>query len=190
MHFRTLAFAAALSAAPLLAGCGPAWIVHSQAAPDPFLGQKSFAVLPIDYAGLQVGAKSEQDYLSGKTPDQQESFRNDKEALNGEFLHTLQEHSEQLGIQVVPATGPQSAPFLIKPSVQWIEPGYNVVVSSHPSEVQMVVRITTPDGKVLDEVGMRSKSTDYASGSRLRTDGAHLGKIMAAYLQSRVAPGA
>jgi hypothetical protein len=190
MNRRTFLAACTLAAASsLLAGCGPNWIIHSQAAPDPFLNQKAFAVLPIDFAGLQIGDKSEAEYLSGKTADQQVSFNTDKAALNAEYLRELAQVADEAGIRVVPATGPDSAPFLIHPFVGWIEPGYNVVVRSMPSEVRMLVRITAPDGRVLDEIALKSNSSDYASGSRLRRDGGHLGKTTAEYLKTRVAPG-
>jgi len=177
------------AASTVLTGCGPRWIVHTQAAPDPFLNQKAFAVLPVDFTGLQIGEKSEQEYLAGKNPDQQESFKADKAALNGEYLRELSDHADKIGVRVVPATGPDSAPFLIKPYVAWIEPGYYAVVSARPSEVRMLVRITSPDGRVLDEIAVKSNSSGYASGQRLRNDGNALGRITAAYLKTRVAPG-
>jgi hypothetical protein len=187
MTLRSLLFAAALLlTAPLLAGCGPSWIIHTQAAPDPFLNQRAFAVLPIDFTGLEVGEKSEQEYLAGKNPDQQESFKTDKLALNEEYLQAISRRADEAGIRVVPATGPSSAPFLIRPSVAWLEPGYYVGVAAKASEVRMLVRITTPDGRVLDEIAIHSHSGGYASGTRLRNDGHQLGKISADYLKARV----
>jgi hypothetical protein len=190
MNRRTLLSAIVVTAASTaLAGCGPSWLIHLQATPDPFVNQKAFAVLPIDYAGLTIGDKPEPEYLAGKTPDQQESFKTDKAALNEEFLRELSQHADEQGVHVVPATGPDSAPFLIHPSVAWLEPGYYVGVASRPSEVRMLVRITTPDGKVLDEIAIKSNSRGFASGTRLRNDGNVLGRIAAAYLKTRVAPG-
>jgi hypothetical protein len=187
--FTVLLVATALST--VLAGCGggPQWIVHSQATPDPFLNQKSFAVLPIDYTGYMVGGKTEADYLSEKKPDQQDSYQADKAAINDVFTGVLQAKSSAAGIQIVPGTGPQSAPFQIRPTITWLEPGYYAGVSAAPAELKMVLRVTSPDGKVLDEVELDQKGKGLATGLRLRTAAQKLGEAAGAYITSRAVPG-
>jgi hypothetical protein len=201
MNRRTLIGLTVLAFGALAMGCAPAWHVVVQAQPDPFLGQRRFAVLPIDYAGLRVGDKPEPVYLSEKDSKQQASFAEDKAALNEKFLEELRATARGAGIEVVPATGPNDAPFLIRPSVAFIEPGFYVGVASAPSQVEMTVRITTPDGKVLDEIalahGTDSRSgfsvggisLNPSSGGRLRKDGEALGTIVGHYLKARVTGG-
>src|SRR4051812_22531117 len=87
-------------------GCGPAWRVVTEAVPDPFYGQRKFAVLPIDYTGLRVGTKSEADYLAGKDDKQQESFAGDKDGINDEFTKVLISSAHDQGIEITLATGP------------------------------------------------------------------------------------
>jgi hypothetical protein len=199
MNRRSFVGIGALVVGAMMVGCGPPWQVIVQAAPDPFMGQRRFSVLPIDYAGLMIGRKPEPVYLSEKDPKQQASFAEDKAALNERFLETLQGISRETGIDVVPATGPGDAPFQIRPTVSFIEPGFYGGVVSMPSMVHMTVRIVTPDGKVLDEIALAHGTSPGsgvaiggvsipaypASGARLRKDGEELGHIVAKYLKAR-----
>jgi len=199
MNRRSLLSSLVVAAA--LLGCAPTWHVVVQAAPDPFLGQKKFSVLPINFGGLHVGGKTEEQYLSEKTEKQRASFAEDKAAFNEKFTSELLAHGRDAGVEIALATGPGDAPFMIQPSVGFLEPGFYVGVASAPSRVEMSVKITTPDGKVLDEIllehGTDSRSgfsvggisLNPSSGGRLRKDGEALGKIIAKYVQTRVAPG-
>ncbi len=183
----------ALVASSVLIGCGPPWAIVVQTAPNPFFGQRSFAVQPIDYTGLLVGAKPEPLYLAGKDGGQQASFQEDKAALNDKFLARLIADTGAAGIRVVPATGPADAPFTIRPAVHFIEPGFYAYVAAMPSRVQMSLRIVAPDGRILDEINLvhatGASMVTAASGSRLRSDGEALGAIVARYLRARVGLG-
>ncbi|MEZ4300091.1 MAG: hypothetical protein R3B70_34405 [Polyangiaceae bacterium] len=187
-HFFVLA--AALSAAPLLAGCGPRWIVLTQATPNPLLNQNKFGMMPTDYTGLIVGEKSEADYLASKDEETRASWAGDKQGIDNEFNKTLTEGAASAGITIVKATGPADAPFMIRPKVEFIEGGIYTYVYNKPSEVRMKVQITTPDGKVIDEIAIKhgtpASLTNPAVGNRLRDDGEALGAIMAQYLKVRV----
>lgn len=187
-HFFVLA--AALAAAPLLAGCGPKWIVLTQATPNPLLNQNKFGMMPIDYTGLIVGEKSEADYLASKDEESRASWAGDKAGIDNEFNRVLTEKAAESGINVVKATGPGDAPFMIRPKVEFIEGGIYTYVYNKPSEVRMKVQITTPDGKVIDEIAIKHSTpasiTNPAIGNRLRDDGEALGATMAQYLKVRV----
>jgi hypothetical protein len=176
-----------------LLGCVPAWHVVVQAMPNPLQGQRRFAVLPIDYAALNIGLKTEAQYLSEKDSKQQASFQEDKAGLNEKFLERLRAVAREGGIDVVPATGPADAPFLIRPSIPFIEPGFYAAVAAMPSKVEMNLKITTPDGRVLDEItimhGTQSGMFNPASGQRLRSDGEGLGTVAGKYLLFRTGAG-
>jgi hypothetical protein len=187
MHRQTIAsFAAVAALSSLLAGCAPEWVVHAQAAPDPFLNQRSFAVLPVDFTGYLVGGKTEAEYLSAKEPDTQSSFQADKASINEFFTEVLTAKASHAGLQIVKATGPQSAPFQIRPSLVWLEPGYYVGVSARPAELKMIVRLTDANGTVLDEIEEHETAGGMATGERLRRAAEKLGDTAAAYLMSRV----
>src|SRR5262249_47788271 len=93
------------------------------------------------------------------------------------------------GIEVVPTTDPTGAEFVIRPSVQWLEPGYYIVISSGASQVKMTVQITSGDGTVLDEIllehGTSGALTTPAIGTRLRQDAEGLGRKLGRYLVYR-----
>jgi hypothetical protein len=186
-----LALTVALFALALL-GCGPRWVVVLQTTPNPLVNQSKFSVLPIDFTGLEIGEKPEGLYLSEKSPEQRESFEGDKVGMNEEFTKALMSKARELGLDVVLATGPNDAPFQIRPSVAWIEPGYFIGIMGAPSQVRMKLRIMTPDGRVLDEIGMKhltgASVLTAASGSRFRKDGEGLGEWTARYLGTRVHP--
>ncbi len=202
MHRRSF-LALGTLALPLTACAGEPWHVVVLSAPNLLFGQRRLAVAPIEYAGLMIGRKPEPVYLAGKDTQQQLSFQEDKAALNQNFLANLLGASREFGIEVVPATGPADAPFLIKPAVGFIEPGFYGGIVHEPSEVRMDVKIITPDGRLVDEielthgtspasgfkVGGISMPSNPSSGGRLRKDGEALGRILAEYLQARVNGG-
>lgn len=183
-------FAAALAAAPLLVGCGPKWIVLTQASPNPLQGQNKFGMMPVDYTGLIVGEKSEAEYLASKDEETRGKWSGDKAAIDTEFNKVLTEQAGAAGINIVKATGPGDAPFMIRPHVEFIEPGFYTYVINKASQVRMKVQITTPDGKVIDEIAIKhgtpASLTNPAVGNRLRDDGEALGAITASYLRVRV----
>ncbi|AUX39370.1 hypothetical protein SOCE26_007590 [Sorangium cellulosum] len=201
MHRRSF-LAAAVVGVAALAGCGPRWRVITQANPDPFVGQRHFAVMPVDYTGLLVGGKPESVYLDDKDQQGQISFFGDKAAIGEEFAKALIEGAKEEGIEVEATPGPMSAPFLIRPYIGYLEPGYYAVVSSAPSELRLTLRITAPDGRVLDEVQLSSRtqppnpstmlglaeSEKLSSGGRWRADARVVGALAADYLASRVDP--
>lgn len=173
----------------LLTGCGKPWMVVSQAVPSPFSPAIPFAVTPVDFSGLQVGGKSEASYLSEKDEDQRASFAADKVAMNEEFTRALLDEARARGIQVVLATSANSAPFIIRPHIGWLEPGYYIGIASAPSEVSLNLVITTPNGLRIDEIEARHQTSsgmfNPASGTRLRSDASALGAIVAQYIDER-----
>jgi len=188
---RRLALTALVMAVSMpLVGCGPPWKIMHATEPNPFVNQRTFAVVPVDFAGLEVGEKPEAEYLAEKDAETRQNWQGDKLGINEEFAKRLIEEANENGIRVVLATGPGAAPFIIRSSVRWVEPGFYVGVASGASEVQMTVQITTPDGRILDEIKIKHRtggSVVHAStGQRLRADGGGLGEITAEYLQKRV----
>src|SRR4051794_27646085 len=124
MNRRSL-LAVGLAAVALAAtGCAPAWGVVTQATPDPFAGQAKFVLAPIDFTGLRVGEKAEADYLSDKDDKQRKSFADDKAGINEAFAKAIIERAHDSGIQIDLATGPEDGPFVIRPTVQSVEPGF------------------------------------------------------------------
>jgi len=185
----------------VFAGCAPKWTVIQQASPNPFVGKAGdFQVLPIDYSELKVGEKSEEQYLAEKDEGQRASFAGDKQAVDERFQAELRSTAQEEGITVGAAAG-QNKGFLIKPKVEFFEPGFYAVVASAPSEIRMRITIEGPDGKVLDiieivhqtdskssGVSIGGISTNPSSGGRLREDAEWIGEALAEYITTRVKP--
>ena len=192
MYRRSLLALTVVLFALALIGCGPPWVVVMQTTPNPFVNAPKFSVLPTDFTGLTIGEKPEAVYLSEKDAGQRDSFQGDKAGINEEFVGALIKQAREAGIEVVLGTGPADAPFVIHPSIQWVEPGYFAGVMGAPSQTRMKLQITAPDGRVLDEIQMKhltGASFIYASsGGRLRKDGQGLGEWTAKYLKTRVHP--
>jgi hypothetical protein len=193
MNRRSLLVVAMIALGSTLVGCGPRWGIVAQAAPNPFMGQKKFAVLPIDYAGLRIGNKTEADYVANKGDKQADSFQEDKVGINDEFAKALTSRAADEGVEIVLATGPASAPFAIHPSVSFLEPGFYAYVASRPSQVSMTVQITSPEGKVLDEITttqvIGADITNPSIGGRYRSAGKALGAALGKYLKLRTGAG-
>jgi hypothetical protein len=157
------------------------WTVRTEAAPDPFVGQRAFTVAPTDLTGLRVGEKSEGEYLSAKTTDQQASWAADKRALDAEFRATLATEAADGGI----LTTGEGAPFVLHPMIYSIEPGYYAGVVAGPCIVKMAVQVSGTDGKVLDEILVDTNAAAFDTHTRMTRAGVWLGKSVARYLKAR-----
>ena len=140
---------------------------------------------PIDFAGLRVGDKEEGAYLAEKDAEFRGNWGQDKGAVNAKFLESLTEAAAEEGIKVVPATGPNAAPYLIHVRVGWIEPGFYVGVASGPGQVKYEVQITTPDGRPIDAIMVHPAAGGFSTTQRLSACGQMGGKIVAKYLAER-----
>lgn len=173
----------------VMMACSPGYKIVKQATPNPFLGAKTFVVLPVDFTGLNVGGNSEEEHLAKKEDKQAESFQADKDGLSQLFINELKSDAASEGIGIQAAAG-EVATFIIKPMVSFIEPGWYAGIMASPSKVQMTVKITDKDGNELDEIfiehGTQSGITNPASGQRLRSDGEAIGGITASYIITRV----
>lgn len=171
-----------------LVGCGggPQWRAVMQSNPNQLAGQKQFTVAPLDFAGLTVGQKSEADYLSAKEDEAKKGWVESKAGLEDEFIKSLRAGAVTSGVQM--SVGAAGAPFILKPKVDFIEPGFYAFVASKPSQVKMTVKIVSADGKDVEEFVIEHAAGGASNSSRLRADGAALGEYAANYVASRVSP--
>ncbi|KYF68758.1 hypothetical protein BE15_43850 [Sorangium cellulosum] len=194
--------AATLVGAAALAGCAPRWRVVTQANPDPFVGQRYFALLPIDFVNLRIVDEPEDRYLASKDKEEHRRFVSDKASIDEQFAKELIAGARDHGIEVAQVSDPTSGPFVLRPYVSYMNPGFFAVVSSSPSQIILTLRITTLDGKVLDEVELSSRTASpnpktslsradedkLTSGGRWREDARIIGEAASSYLASRVSP--
>ena len=179
-------------------GCAPPWTVIKQAEPNPFIGKNDFVVLPVEYEGLMVGTKTEEEYLAEKKDKKVELFERDKGDVEDLFTTNLQAEAKDDGITV--KSGGEVTGYAIRPLVKMMEPGFFAAVVSKPSQIIMRVRIEDKDGKVLDEIEIEHETTtktiggglvkipvgDVSANDRWRSDAKALGKYAALYLIHRV----
>ncbi|WP_437734804.1 hypothetical protein [Sorangium sp. So ce1335] len=202
MHRRSLIAATLVAFTAALAGCAPRWRVVTQASPDTFVGQRYFGLMPIDFVDLRVGDLPEDMYLARKDSDEHRQFVSDKASVDEEFAKTLIETAKDHGIDVAQVSDPRSAPYVLRPYVSYMNPGFYAVASSSPSQIILTLRITTSDGKVLDEVQLSSRTASpnpstslsradadkLKPGGRWREDARIIGETVSSYLASRVSP--
>jgi sugar phosphate isomerase/epimerase len=152
------------------------------------VGKNGFAVMPIDFTGVRVGEKDEAGYLADKDADTQKAWNEDKASMNQKFSEELIEEAAEEGVTVV--VGPGQQPFVVWPKVTWMEPGFFTGFVNAPSEVDLTLKITSPDGAAIDEIHIHveyaASMYDPAIGGRLRNCAAALGDITADYLAARV----
>jgi hypothetical protein len=83
-------------------------------------------------------------------------------------------------------------PFVIKPHITFMEPGYYAWITKSSSVITMAVQITDSRGKLLDEIEITyawgASMVDAASGTRYRKISDQLGRIVAQYLDHRTNP--
>ena len=184
---RSFLAAVVLAVVAFVCGCGPRWAVIHEATPDPFVNQPSFAVEPVHFEGMMVGDKSEADYQSGKSPEQQQSWQADKQGMTAAFQQGLVDHAAPIAINGVP---PAANQFVIRPIVTFVEPGFYAAIARGDTSVNMTLQLVGPDGRTIyDEITMSSRisatMTNPSSGGRMRDAALDLGAVTAKYIKKR-----
>jgi hypothetical protein len=190
VHRRHALWILMLCLAPLLAACGHPWKTARQAMPNPFYGQARFGIVPIAFHALQVGKKSESDWMAEKDAEQQQSWQEDKSAMNEEFTEALVARASSEDVIVVRAATAADAPFFVRASVTFYEPGVFTGVFNMDTLLKATVQLTDPAGRVLDEFSIEATSPaslfNPSTGGRARDAASQLGKLAAMYIIHRV----
>lgn len=188
MNRRAIVYSLVVAAVTATLGCGPPWQVVKQAAPNPFLGKKAFGALPMDYTGMEIGGKTEAEYVADKDADSRQKWEGDKGAIAGNYVGQLIGKASEAGIQVTPGPGE----FIVKPRTVFVEPGIYTAIYNKASQLRVNVQVTDAQGAVLDEFIVKSATAadfgNISSGQRLRKDAENVGRYSGMYLQSRVSP--
>ena len=83
-------------------------------------------------------------------------------------------------------------PFVIKPNIDFMEPGYYAWIAKSPSTITVNIQISDSAGRLLDEIEITQSWSasviDAASGTRYRKLADVLGRVTAEYLSHRTAP--
>lgn len=170
-----------------LVGCGPRWVIHQQATPNPLNGQRKFNLEGMHWENLRIGGKDEAGYLAEKDEKQRASFQEDKAAFQERFIAGLTNRAQ--GIGLVPAPPGEQGLYTLRPSVTFFEPGFYAYAAARDSEVDITVQVVAQDGKLIDEITIHSRvaatMTSPASGGRMRTAGEDVGNVTGKYMLLR-----
>jgi hypothetical protein len=178
------ALALALAAAPLL-GCAPPVIVLSQASAGPLTNQTRFGLMPVDYAGVVL----ESEEPAEMSPLALAAWAKGEAAIAFDLSSHLVERARANGLALVQVAAPGDAPFLVWPRVTYIDRG----TGSH-SDLRVRVRITSADGRLVDEIAVRHTTPDDAHfptpTTRLLEDSRVIAALVADHLARRARPAA
>ena len=165
-----------------LVGCAAPWQVVKQADPNPMLGKRKFGLAPINFRGLRVGEKTEQDYLAKKSDETRAKWVGDKHRMNRNFRESLIAEASEAGIEIERGG---ASDFTLVPRVRWLEPGWNVGVAQKRSKVRMTLAIMDSDGNVVDTIKLKHRTEGYTTRGRLEDDAEALGEMAADYVKLR-----
>lgn len=186
---RVAATLALASCAALASACGPPWQVVSQASPSPFRERSSFSIAKPEFVTLGVGESSERGYLDGKDADARAEWARAKSSLVDAYTKGLEDRAKQVGVDV---HGAKDA-FVVVTAIKWIQPGFYSPTAATASRVKVTVNVSASDGTLLDAIeiehGTAASAGHDSVKSRLESDGAELGAIVAEYLRQRARPG-
>ncbi len=180
MHRRWIPKAAAAATCVLTVACGAPYVVVHEASPNPFLGQREFAVLPVDYGELR---------LSGAAlgPEAMQRLAADEASVNDAFQSSLRNVADDAGIDVLDPPEAAGA-YVLRPSVRVMAPGAPTPSGGFSSQLQISLAITDTRGFVLDQIVFSHASDSMPIGggkSGLRADADALGESVALYLRDR-----
>jgi hypothetical protein len=172
-------------------GCADPWTVMHEARPAPYSKSANLVLEPVTFDDLKIGKLSEQAYLAKKDESTQQSFEGDKVGMVTQFNRGFD--AERGGLPVIPAGIPGSNPFVIKPHITFIEPGfYTGTLISESTEVRASVEIFDARGDLVDEIALATKVSplgnpeNAASGTRERQAAEEIGRDTALYLKKRL----
>ncbi len=176
MHRRWIRAAGVTVACLSTVACGAPYVVVHEASPNPFLGQREFAVLPVDYSELRFQGPVDTQRLAA-----------DEASVNDAFQSSLRNVADDAGIDVLDPPEASGA-FVLRPSVHVMVPGVPTASGDGPSRIELSMAITDPRGFVLDQI-VFSHWTDAqvhdGGDARLRADADALGEAVALYLRDR-----
>jgi len=187
MKRQTLLLAALAALVALVAGCRPPYLIVRQAMPNPFLRAQNFSVEPIHFEGMLVGNETEESWMARKTPEQQASYQQDRQAMVDGFVERVASRSPSMNIIAGPPPTPDT--FIVRPHMVFLEPGFFAYFVNRATRVRMNVQLLSQQGQVLDEFivedAVAANIYNPSTGGRMRTAAVHLANYVARYLRDR-----
>ncbi len=173
-----------------LMGCARPWRVLQQSPDNPLVGAGELSVEPLRFDAMRVGDDTEAVYVAGLDDEHKKTWAEDKKAMSDRFFEALRDEAAASGLKIVPTK--ETAKYVLRGHVRFIEPGFYAYVAAQPSETRMVVTVHLPDGEVVDEIEVVNQTNatiaNAAVSNRIRKDAEKIGKAVGKYLRGRVQP--
>lgn len=197
MNRRQFSLLAVLFAALALVACAPPYTVIRQAIPNPFVAMRSYSVEPIHFESLQISNVPEAQWMAGRSPESQNSYMVDRQAMVERFVERMTRRNPGLEIIAGPPPSPQT--FIIRPILEFMEPT-RVRVTYNGRNMQthietfarMRVQILNQAGQVMDEFIIMTtveqslfNPITFALGGRFRVAADRLSDLTTRYLRDR-----
>ena len=146
--------------------CGGPITVIKRPAAKAISGHKTIGFGKVTYKDLTVGEKSEQAYLSGKKSGSSDKWNKNKETWKKDFSGILALQLKANGVQL---KGPGSQ-INFKVNIEFIEPGYNIGISSKPAVIRARVQVFDKKSKEkpLYIFTVKTSAGGYTTGGRIR----------------------
>ncbi len=171
------------------------WTVVKQANPNPFVGQKKFVLEEPSFDGLMVDTRTEADFKSGRSSEENGRWDADKKRVVEAFVAALRDDTHDLEW----ASEPGDA-VLVRTHITNMHGGISAGIVSTAAHVAMTVQLLKGN-EVLDEIvtaGEYSQNESihvggvatggYSGSDRLGKAADKLGGYVASYLASRTSP--
>jgi len=161
----------------LLAGCAP-YSVLRQAEPNPFAGEPSFALLPVDWSTVIIDGDVESVW-ERYDADTRREWPGMKESSSALFARAFTDSASPAQVRPVPALSPQG--FTAKCIVHELKTG-----GFKPLELTVRLQLLDPTGAVVDEAQATGKGKAMRGMQIMINEAAvHAGDALGQYLRNR-----
>lgn len=168
-----------LAFALFVGGCVKPWVVVSQANPNPMAATSRFSVTKLTFDDLRVGTKSDKEYAEEKESKTSDAWQGDKVEMAEAFATAFTDAQ-------APLQAGDGGDFVVKVNCAYIEPGFYAYVANAPADVRIRAKVFTKAGVLVDEIELRTSSSDMAKRTRLRNAARSAGAGLAKYLHERL----
>jgi hypothetical protein len=168
------------AAALVLAGCSP-YKVLRQASPNPFAGETSFAVLPVEWNGIIVDGDAESVWERYDV-DTRREWPGYKASATELFARAFYDASSPTQLRPVPT--PSTQGFTVKCVVHELKTG-----GLKPLELTVRLQLIDGNGAVVDEAETTAKGKAMRGMQIMLNEAAvHAGDALGQYLRKRAKP--
>jgi hypothetical protein len=156
-----------------------------------------------NYDGMTIGKLAEEEYVTKKTNEYNqkkpgsgdswsEKWKSDRETrYQPKFEDLLNKYLKEVGVSASPDIKDSKYSIILKTT--FIEPGYNIYVSSQPAYINVEIYIveTTNPSNILVKMTMKkipgrsAMGEDYDTGGRIEEAYAKCGKNLGSFLQKK-----